>query len=330
MRQVSLPVSDTMVGKVIESGQAMTASSEGGQEQIKVKTGYLVEAVTYVPLKLGGVAFGVLMVAHRESGRVFDAKDHEMLETIADFAAIAVQNARIYEATDSALAERVEEVVSLNQALSHDLRNVLGSIMGYASLLTGENSADAKSARYAKGIMQASTSAAELIDQLLAMARVRDVSDLEGRTCDLVDVVKRAVSDLQGSALEKSITTEIHVEGAVREITGDDLGLYRCMLNLVDNAIKYSPAGAKVWVGVTFGTDLVDIQGQDTGPGIPEEDLPYVFESFFRGQQDESDEVGTGLGLAMVKTTVRAHGGSISAQNAEGGGALMTIFLPTG
>ena len=216
MRQVSLPVSDTMVGKVIESGQAMTASSEGGQEQIKVKTGYLVEAVTYVPLKLGGVAFGVLMVAHRESGRVFDAKDHEMLEAIADFAAIAVQNARIYEATDSALAERVEEVTSLNHALSHDLRNVLGSIMGYASLLTGENSADAKSARYAKGIMQASTSAAELIDQLLAMARVRDVSDLEGRTCNLVDVVKRAVSDLQGSALEKSITTEIHVEGAVR------------------------------------------------------------------------------------------------------------------
>ena len=102
------------------------------------------------------------------------------------------------------------------------------------------------------------------------------------------------------------------------EITGDDLGLYRCMLNLVDNAIKYSPAGAKVWVGVTFGTDLVDIQVQDTGPGIPEEDLPYVFESFFRGQQDESVEVGTGLGLAMVKTTVRAHGGSISAQNGRG------------
>jgi signal transduction histidine kinase/pSer/pThr/pTyr-binding forkhead associated (FHA) protein len=135
-KRMRLPVTDTWPGKVIKTGQPMRASREIEDEQIKIKTGYLVSALLYVPLTLGGVTFGVLGAAHREPGKRFTLRDEQLLAAIGDFAAIAVQNARVHGATNEALTQRVGELASLNdlsQAVSAslELENVYEALIRY-------------------------------------------------------------------------------------------------------------------------------------------------------------------------------------------------------
>jgi len=134
IRRLRLPVKDTLAGKVIRTGKSLRTSRTPDGKQVKVKTGYLVEALVYVPLTLGGVTFGVLAAAHREPGKAFTAHDKRLLETIGDFAAIAVQNSRLYRATDETLAGRVEELTVLNElaravSASLDLEKVHDAFM---------------------------------------------------------------------------------------------------------------------------------------------------------------------------------------------------------
>ncbi len=135
-KRMRLPVTDTWPGKVISTGLPMRASREIEDEQIKIKTGYLVSALLYVPLTLGGVTFGVLGAAHREPGKRFTIRDERLLAAIGDFSAIAVQNARVHGATNEALTQRVGELASLNdlsQAVSAslELKNVFEALKEY-------------------------------------------------------------------------------------------------------------------------------------------------------------------------------------------------------
>jgi two-component system NtrC family sensor kinase len=135
-KRMRLPVTDTWPGKVISTGLPMRASREIEDEQIKIKTGYLVSALLYVPLTLGGVTFGVLGAAHREPGKRFTIRDERLLAAIGDFSAIAVQNARVHGATNEALTQRVGELASLNdlsQAVSAslELKNVYEALKDY-------------------------------------------------------------------------------------------------------------------------------------------------------------------------------------------------------
>jgi two-component system NtrC family sensor kinase len=135
-KRMRLPVTDTWPGKVIKTGVPMRASREIEDEQIKIKTGYLVSALLYVPLTLGGVTFGVLGAAHREPGKRFTLRDEQLLAAIGDFSAIAVQNARVHGATNEALTQRVGELASLNdlsQAVSASLElgNVYEALIEY-------------------------------------------------------------------------------------------------------------------------------------------------------------------------------------------------------
>jgi signal transduction histidine kinase len=135
--------------------------------------------------------------------------------------------------------------------------------------------------------------------------------------------------DLEGAALEKSIALDLRLVGNPFQIEGDSTRLYRCVLNLVDNAIKYSPDGTQVSVFVIYGKHGGTIvKVRDEGPGIPEEELPHIFERFVRGQRDKHASEGIGLGLAIAQATAKAHGGEISARNADTGGAEFIFSLP--
>ena len=116
LRRTRMPINeDTPAGRVIKSGKPLRTSSEPGAAAQQIMTGYLVEALAYAPIALGGVTFGVLAAAHRDPGKSFDDHDEKLLGAIADYAAIAIQNARLYLATDKALSERVKELGALNE-----------------------------------------------------------------------------------------------------------------------------------------------------------------------------------------------------------------------
>lgn len=327
-QSLRLPVRNSMAGEVVLTGESNHVTRGSSEEKIKLETGHLVEDVIYAPLTLGGVTFGALMAAHREPTGRFDSHDERALATIADFGAIAVHNARIYQAADTALARRVKEMNALNHAVSHDLRNLLNSVMGYAGLLQMTEGLDEESLEIADGIIKSAKSMSRLIGQMLDLMTLSEAPQANNAACDLLAAVSNAVIDMEGAAAVKSIQLEFFYNGNPYPIQGNSLHLYRSVLNLVDNAIKYSSEGASVTVSLDFGENDITVKVRDTGPGIPEEDLPHIFDRFFRGKQAARNQTGVGLGLALVQATIEAHRGTITARNAEDQGMEFTITLP--
>ncbi len=583
IRRMRIPIkARNPASKVIQSGKSLRVSRQPGEAQIKVKTDYLVEALTYVPITLGGATFGVLSAVHREKGKQFSERDEHLLQAIAQFAAIAIQNARLYEATDEALARRVTELAALNEvsrsvsaslklervynvllaqvnkhwpveairlysfqpekrwlellfssieaeshkrvavdrgvigkvaltgeaimsdrvaqhpdyeasvddlnerppfsiacvalqvkekvigvlallnktdgkftqedlkrleafshpmataienarlfaeakrqraaiettahvlrqplmlldengevlisnktaqnimennmaqvfqaisegvgrtqevaigdeiylsstehvedvgtimimqdityvkqlekdriefvyALSHDLKNPLTSIMGWAELIQKVEPLGEKGEAYMKRLEAAASSMLLMINQLL-----RSVGEVDGlqvlkKPCHFESMIVKAISDVEGAALNKGIMVDYDQVGTPYPIVADELRLYHLILNLVDNAVKYAAENTRVLVRLEFAEEAVFVQVQDEGPGIPEEDIPRIFDRYYRGRQATRGQQGAGLGLALVKAIVDAHEGEILVQNRPGGGALFTVRLP--
>lgn len=326
IRRLRLPVSDTLAGQVVVTGRPVHASRQQEGRPIKIKTGYMVEAVAYVPLTLEGITLGVLAAAHRDKGATFRERDVKLLAAIGDFAAIAVQNARLYKASEMALTRRVEELAVLSAALTHDLRGLMGSILGFSGLLASESLSE-DGQQMVHSIDTTGRRMVEMIDQLLDIATLSQTPQLHRQPCNLAEITQEIVDDFQGKAREKKVDLRLVVHGEPYLIRGDAMRLYRMLVNLVDNALRHSLAHTAVTLDLAFMADEITIRVQDEGPGIHEEDLAYIFDEYYQGQLEERT-LGTGLGLTMVRTTAQAHEGTVEACNRAEGGAEFIVTLP--
>jgi len=323
-----LPVASTLPGQVIESGKPLRASREADGEMVKVKTGYLVEAVIYIPLTLGGVTFGVLSAVHHGPGKLFNQREEKLMTAIADFTAVAVQNARLYQSTEHALTHRIKLLTALNYALSYDLKNKLKSVVGYAGLLADNPALDSDTAEAIHQILTTGDSMLGLIERLIEVTVLNDESTAHHKPCNVVDIARRAIAAIQKKADAKAVDISFEVIGVAYNIHGDIGRLYRSILNLLDNAVKYTPYESQVEVNLSYSDSEIVLQVRDTGPGISEEDLPYLFERYFPSQPSVDGEIGIGLGLELVHSTAEAHRGSVTARNHETGGAEIIVKLP--
>jgi len=572
---------DSLVARVIRTGKPVRARNKEGEDPLKVTTGYLVEALVYVPITLGGVTFGVLTAVHRQPGQRFGDREQQLLTAVADFAAIAIQNARLFQATDKALERRLRELSALNEVsravsssldldqvyrvlidevnkycpveaiglclfdrrrnelhplgkvegttnfcpqsgergivgtavqtaqtivtndapehfaydpdvdvfegkklksiaaiplkiqehvvgalillnrkngdfteqdvdlleaftnpvataienarlfeeserqrvaiqataqtlsqplmvldeqgnllvanvaaekllmtsmsqmfeaisngvgrttevrigaqtflsttehlpdvgtiivmqdityvkqleqdrsefmhmLSHDLKNPLMAITGWSNMLERTVLLDEQGGQFVNEINIAADRMLRMINQLLQTVDQQDAVQLERRPCQLDDIIEQIVTDVQGAALNKSIIINHVNSGIITPVLGDQTRLYHMVLNLVDNAIKYSPPNTLVEVILKFSEDGISIQVLDGGPGIPEEDLERIFDKYFRSVHKDK-ESGSGLGLAAVRAIATGHGGTVKAENRKKGGTRFTITLP--
>lgn len=323
-----LSVSKTVAGKVIQTGQAVRVHRQTGADQIKVKTGYLVEAVMYVPLTVAGVPIGVMSAAHHAAGRRFSERDQIVLGHIADLTASAVQNARRFEATSRALDRHERVATSLSYALSCDLKGLLNSIIGYTGLLDIYIPTAADTSDLIGRIVDASEEMATLLDRMVEAARLTTSHITIHQCCDLLEMVKRAVHDRQRAAKDKGIRLELQASGTPYPIFGDESSLYRAALNLIDNAVRFSGPRAQVRVALDFSPCEIILVVSDTGPGIPEDLLPHLFRRYFRGRGTAEGRPGIGLGLEVVRTAVEAHHGTVLARNRDTGGAEFVLWFP--
>ena len=578
IREMRLPsTGDTLAARVVQTGKPIRATREPDQAQIKVKTGFLVEAALFVPIALGGVPFGVLGAVHREAGHSFAERDERLLMAIADFAAIAIQNARLYQSTDQALARRVEELTALNQlsqamastldldtvftqmvekatqrwpveqtflwwydaeqdgytpyepgtaqaplseaklgqvegiakeagkqvqpslvdlseeaetktvaviplmvkgnrigvltliakkgtfadadlprlqtfalpvamaienarlfeesekarveaeqartvinavsrgfpqplilldqlghilianeaaqsildkqlsdvlmgisegighlaemevgdrtylttaehsenlgtlivmqdityvkqiehdraefirAMTHDLKSPLTAIKGWVELIKMTSQLADQAQEFVDRIIGAADRMLEMINHLLDMAKLTDDQTIQRRVCRLEALAAKAIKDLQGTAESKSMIVEMAVKGESCVINADDVRLYHIALNLVENALKYAPEKSRVDVLVEYAQDAILLKVQDQGPGVPPEELPRIFDPYYRAKHTENITPGIGLGLSTVRSMAKANGGQITAQNLPEKGMEFTLTLP--
>jgi K+-sensing histidine kinase KdpD len=325
---IRLSVADSLVGQVIQTGKPLNVHRESDEMRVKMKTGYLVETLMCLPLTLGGVTFGVLTAAHHQQGERFSGNDKQIITAIADFTAVAVQNSRLFQSTSSALTRYTKIVTALNYALAYDFKPLLNAILGYAGMLSTYGQNDEDILYLAENITASSNDVHHLLEQLLAVTQLTETHTTNHNPCDLVEIVMRAADDQRPAADEKLQVLQTQVVGLPYSIFGSGAHLYHSVFHLIDNAVKYSPLGAHISVTLSFGANEVLIRVCDTGPGIPEEDLPHLFDKVFRRKKSIQDGAGIGLGLEFVRTTVEAHRGTIHARNLEESGAEFVIMLP--
>ena len=216
--------------------------------------------------------------------------------------------------------------------VSHELRAPLAAIEQNINLILEGLAGDVveKQRQLLSRAKERSKGLTGLIEDLLEMSKIEAGAVLQRKEpLQVDDVIQRIVELMEGEAQAKNITLEFTPSSPVPPVLGDRDNLERAFLNLVDNAIKYTPEGGKVTAEVAREGDYVKIVITDTGIGISKEDLHRIFDRFYRVKSEKTRSiVGTGLGLSIVKNTVEAHLGTVSVESMEGEGTSVTVLLP--
>ncbi|WP_313705607.1 DUF4118 domain-containing protein [Massilia sp.] len=284
----------------------------------------------YLPLVAPMRTRGVLAIAP-EGGRWLPLPEQRrQLDTYAALAAIALERVHYIEVAQGALVNMESERLrnSLLAALSHDLRTPLTALVGLSeSLLRAEPPLAARERESAQALHEESRRLAVMVTNLLDMARIESGAiRLNQQWQALEEVVGSALRPLRAALGPRKVATRIPLELPLLRF--DAVLIERVLANLVENAAKYTPPDSTVTIAARVREDWVDVTVSDDGPGLPA-GRADLFEKFTRGQQ-ESHLPGVGLGLAICRAIVEAHGGRIGAARAAGGGAAITFSLPRG
>jgi CheY-like chemotaxis protein/nitrogen-specific signal transduction histidine kinase len=215
--------------------------------------------------------------------------------------------------------------------ISHELRNPLNAILGWAHMLRLGKLTDVNAERAVETIYRNAKSQAQLVSDLLDVSRIISGKlRLDVRTVDLIYIINAAIDSIRPAAEAKSIRLQTMLDPAAGPISGDADRLQQIVWNLLTNAVKFTPKGGRIQVRVQRINSHVEITVSDSGVGISKEFLPYVFDRFRQGDASITrTHGGLGLGLSIVRQLVDLHGGSVNVQSeGEGKGATFTITLP--
>ena len=279
--------------------------------------------------------------------------DSELLSILAGQVGTAIENTKLYtelfgshKELERRVGERTQELEKLNEelknlnkmksdfisAVSHELRTPLTSIKGYASILMTGKLGDvlpAQKERLEK-IDKHSNSLVHLINNLLDIARIESGKvQMDMKDASIKEILDSIVDIITPQVKEKNISLKINSNIKFDKIKADQLQLERALLNLLSNAVKFTPEKGKVLIDIQEKDDVIQFNIEDTGIGIPAQDIPKVFQEFFRADNALDQKIkGSGLGLSLVKKIVEAHKGKIWFNTELGKGTRFTFTLP--
>jgi signal transduction histidine kinase len=218
--------------------------------------------------------------------------------------------------------------------VSHELMTPLSAIRGYVETLAmPELSIDEPTRRRYLNIAEEETHKLEaVIGDLLDVARLEEGGErLKTEAIDVRELFERVADRHRPVLRERRLTLDIRIEPATPRLSGDRARLEQALQNLAANAIRHTPDGGRITLHAARDRDRVRIRVIDTGPGIPPEHLPHIFDRFYKVDQSRAGTripSGSGLGLSIVQAIVNRHGGEVSAANAPGGGAMFELWIP--
>ena len=288
-------------------------------------------AALYLPLKAPMRVRGVIAVAPADRRALPLQAQRERLETMASLAAIALERIHYVDVAQNTRVEVVSERLrsSILSALSHDLRTPLTALVGLADSLTASRPPLGEVAsETAEAIREQAERLAGLVGNLLDMARLHagEVT-LRKEWLPIEEVIGSSIK-LLGRALAEH-PVKVSLAGDFPLLEFDAVLIERVFCNLLENAAKYSPAGAPIEIAVQLRDGRAEVAVGDGGKGFAVDESGALFEMFVRGEH-ESSTPGVGLGLAICRAIVEAHGGTIAAANRATGGASVTFTLPLG
>jgi two-component system sensor histidine kinase KdpD len=285
-----------------------------------------------VPLTGSQRTVGAIGVRPDDPQRFLDPEQRRWLETCASLIALAVERDQsVLEAQQAKLRAETEQLRnSLLSSVSHDLRTPLAAMAGAASSLLDRPPDDAAERReLLQTIVDESRRLARLVDNLLDMTRLEAGAVVANRQWHVIEeIVGSAVHRVQGDLGDRPVTTDVPADLPL--VSVDGLLVEQVLVNLLENAARYTPAAGPIEITAREVGSAVEIRVADRGPGLPPGAEERVFEKFYRGTARPDGRRGVGLGLAICRGIVEAHGGRVTARNRPGGGAEFVITLPTG
>jgi PAS domain S-box-containing protein len=331
------PESDHTVVRVLRTGRPELFHEMGGetlaraipqaaQREELARLG-VVSAMT-VPLAARGRIVGAFTFVSAESGRRFGARELRLAEELARRAALAVDNARLYRRAQEANRAKDEFLATL----SHELRTPLTPIIGWTHLMRGGQLTPDDLAHGLGVIDKNSAALSRLINDLLDMSAILNGKmRIDRAPVALAAVLEQAAETVRAQAEQRGVRVELSAScGGARRVGGDRTRLAQVFWNLLSNAVKFSHEGGRVRVACGWDEWGARVEVEDEGVGIAPEFLPRVFDRFQQADMSTTKAYGgLGIGLALVRSFVEAHGGTVAAESAGAGrGSRFVVRLP--
>lgn len=285
-------------------------------------------AATYVPLKGAARIVGVMAILPGPNGEVLPADRQQLLDLFANQTALAVERTLSQNAADDARMKMETEEMrsSLLSAVSHDLRTPLASITGAASTLRSQGDKLAPGVRneLLESISEEALRLSRLVGNLLDMTRLESGVELRRDLYPLEEIVGAALQRMEPQLAGREVRVSLPED--LPMVNVDDVLLGQVLVNLIENATKYSAPESAIEIVAAAMPEAVQLEVRDRGPGFAQGEEKRLFEKFYRGRSEGVR--GAGLGLAICRAIVTAHRGTIEALHREGGGAIFRIRLP--
>jgi len=321
VRSIIVPMEGSIAGWVVQNRKPIVVPDarkdprwyRNADEQSTATT----RSILAVPLIARDKVIGALEAINKEGGAEFTGEDVELLTVLSDQAAVAVQNALLFQQSDL-----ISEIV-------HEMRTPLTSIIAYAELMQRPGATLEQCQQFSDIMRHEAERLSEMAGNFLDLARLESGrASLSHDPVDLSTVIHMALNVLRPQADGKQVGLSVDVPPALPLILGDAQRLHQVMLNLVGNAVKYCRPGDEITVTARSEGDHLTVSVADTGPGIPAQALPYIFERFYRVAGAEERAGGSGWGRTITNRIIEAHGGETSVVSEEGQGTTFTFTLP--
>lgn len=344
-RGFRLKVEDSLAGQVVKTGKPVMVQAKSEAEKLKFKTGYLVNSLLNVPLRVQNKVIGVLSVDNQSENKPFTENDMHLLSALADYAAIAIENARLYGELQhfaSELERRVEErtrelhrtqeqlfqaekliaVGQLAAGVAHEINNPIGVILGFAQVLLKKFSEDDSVYKPLKTVEKEALRCKNIIQNLLDFARR---SEIVLRLVNVNRVLEDSCALMEHKFSLQNVKVIKGYDPNLPEVLADENQLQQVFVNIILNAYQAMPEGGELRITTRTVGKEVQILFSDTGVGISPENLNRIFDPFFT-TKDVGE--GTGLGLSVSYGIIERHGGSIEVESRVGVGTTFTVKLP--
>ncbi|NMC13901.1 MAG: GAF domain-containing protein [Chloroflexi bacterium] len=321
MQGLVVPFESSIAGAIVSEKKPLIINDAQHDPRhftkIAKPTGVLTRSLLGVPLITKDKVVGVLEAINKNNEGDFTEEDQKVLLALGAQAAIAIENTRLFQQSD------------LISELVHELRTPLASLSTASHLLSRPEINEIQRVQLIHSIQNETNRLSEMASSFLDMARLES-----GRmpfmhdNFNIREVLKDSQQVMQYKAEEKKQTIELQVSDDIPDMVADRNKIKQVVINIISNAIKYTPPGGKIIVAAAQENDEMIIRIIDNGHGIPPEALPHIFEKFYRVPLLERVATGTGLGLSICKKIIETHGGKIEIQSQVNSGTTVIIHLP--
>ncbi len=323
MERIQVPLEGSIAGWVVQHGKPRIIQQVKNEEQFTVPakidsfTAITTESLLAVPLTTKGEVIGVLEALNKEDQQLFNHEDVETLMAMAGQAAVAIENARLFQQSDF-----ISEMV-------HELRTPLMALVALSELLSRPDLPAEKLDEFAQTIQKEAKRLTKMTSSFLELSRLESGRvRLKHEPVDLRQIVQDTVTVQQPQAAERGIAITLELPDDLPSLMGDQDRIRQVMLNLISNAIKYNRPEGTITISAALQDKVIQVCVRDTGKGIPPEAVKNLFKRFYRVPDTEGYTTGTGLGLSITQRIIQEHGGRIWLESELGKGSCFLFTLP--